>query len=49
VSVEVKLGTPEEGSRVAVVPAGRPEVDRLTVSLNPPIEATVTVALNDFP
>jgi hypothetical protein len=35
VSVEVKLGVPEAGLKLAVAPDGRPEADRLTVSVKP--------------
>jgi hypothetical protein len=49
VSVEVKLGVPEDGLKLAVAPDGRPEADRLTVSLNPAMEVMETVALVDPP
>jgi len=49
VSVEVKLGVPEDGLKLAVAPEGRPEVDRLTVLAKPPIEVMETVAPADPP
>jgi hypothetical protein len=45
----VKLGVPEGGVKVAVAPDGRPEADRLTVSVKPPIEVMETVATADPP
>jgi hypothetical protein len=47
--VEVKLGVPDAGEKVALAPDGRPEVDRLTVFVNPAIEVTETVAVVEPP
>ena len=49
VSVEVKLGAPDDGAKVAVAPDGRPDVVRLTVLLKPPTEVSETVVLEDTP
>ena len=49
VSVEVKLGAPDDGVKVAVAPDGRPDVVRLTVLLKPLTEASETVVLADPP
>ena len=49
VSVEVKLGVPEAGAKVAAAPEGRPEADKLTVSLKPSTEVSETVAATDPP
>jgi hypothetical protein len=49
VRVELKLGVPEDGLKLAVAPDGRPEADKLTVSLNPAIADTETVAVVDSP
>ena len=49
VRAELKSGTPEDGSKVAVAPAGRPEAERLTRSLNPPIAVTDTIAPTQTP
>ena len=49
VSVEVKLGVPDEGLKLAVAPDGRPEADRLTISLKPPTESSETVDVTDPP
>jgi hypothetical protein len=35
VSVESKLGVPDDRLKLAVAPEGRPEADRLTVSVKP--------------
>ena len=49
VSAESKPGIPEGGAKLAVAPEGRPEADRLTVSLKPPTGASETVAITDTP
>jgi hypothetical protein len=49
VSVEVKLGVPEDGLKLAVAPDGRPEADKLTVLLKFSTEASETVAVTDAP
>jgi hypothetical protein len=49
VSVELKLGVHEDGLKVGAAPDGRPEADRLTVSVKPPIEVMETVAPADPP
>ena len=48
-SVEMKLGVPDVGLKLAVAPDGRPEADRLTVLLNPSIDETETVVVLDPP
>ena len=45
----MKLGVPEDGLKLAVAPEGRPDVDRLTVLVKPPIEVMETVAPADPP
>ena len=37
------------GVKLAVVPLGRPEADRLTVALNPPLPVSETVVPTDWP
>ena len=49
VSVELKLGVPEDGLKLAGAPVGRPDADRLTVSLKPSTEVSETVAVTDSP
>ena len=49
VSVEVKVGVPDDGVNVAVAPDGRPDADKLTVSLKPFTEVSETVAVTDSP
>ena len=39
-SVEVKLGAPDDGAKVAVAPDGRPDAVRLTVLLKPLTEVS---------
>jgi hypothetical protein len=49
VSVEEPPGVTEAGLKVAVTPAGRPEADRFTVSVSPPIAVVVTVVADGLP
>ena len=49
VSVEVKLGAPDDGVKVAVAPDGRPDAVRLTVLLKPLTEVSETAVLADTP
>jgi hypothetical protein len=49
VRVELKLGVPEDGLKLAVAPKGRPEADKLTALLKPSTEVSETVALVDPP
>ena len=49
VSVEVKLGVPDDGVKLAVPPDGRPDDVRLTVLLKPLTEVSETVVLTDPP
>ena len=43
VRVELKAGVSETGVKVATDPSGRPDAERVTKSLKPPIEITETV------
>ena len=47
--VELKLGVPEDGLKLAVAPDGRPVAVRLTVLVNPAIDEMETVAVVDPP
>jgi hypothetical protein len=49
VSVEVKLGVPDDGEKLAVAPDGKPEAVRPTVEANPPLGEIETVAVVDSP
>jgi hypothetical protein len=49
VRVELKLGVPEDGLKLAVAPKGRPEADKLTALLKPSTEVSETVVLVDPP
>ena len=47
--MEVPPGVTEAGLKAAVTPAGRPEADRFTVSVSPPIAVVVTVVVAGLP
>ncbi len=49
VSVDVRAGAPEDGSKSAVASDGRPEADRLTDSAKPPEPVIETVTSADCP
>lgn len=49
VSVDVRVGAPEDGSKSAVASDGRPEADKLTDSAKPPEPVMETVTLADCP
>ena len=49
VRVELKLGVPEDGLRLAIAPDGRPRVERLTVEVNPPVGERETIAVTGPP
>jgi hypothetical protein len=49
VSVDVKLGLPDEGSKLEVAPDGRPEADRLTMLSKPLMGDKETVTVIDSP
>jgi hypothetical protein len=49
VSVDVKLGVPDDGEKLAVAPNGRPDADKLTALLNPATDPRDTVVVVDPP
>jgi len=49
VKAELKLGTPELGSSLAVAPEGSPEVERVTACLKSPMASTEMTALVQSP
>jgi hypothetical protein len=48
-SVSALLDLVELGERLAVTPLGRPDTDRLTVPLNPPVGVMIIVLVALFP
>ena len=49
VEVVVPGGVTEVGTKAAVTPAGRPEADKATAELKPPVAVTVMVEVPELP